>query len=76
MASVYILYSGKLDRHYTGSCKEFQFRFEDHLAMVYPESFTSNSDDWQLFLLIEGLSTFFLLLLDIHLVIISSNERN
>jgi len=55
MASVYILYSSKLDRFYTGSC-EFQFRFEDHLNKVYPGSFTTNSDDWQLFLLVENLS--------------------
>src|SRR4029077_16536118 len=56
MASVYILYSTKLDRFYTGSCNSFQFRFEDHLNKVYSTSFTSNSDDWQLFLLIEDLS--------------------
>jgi putative endonuclease len=56
MASVYILYSGKLDRYYTGSCKEFLFRFEDHLDKVYPGSYTSNSNDWQLFLLINDLS--------------------
>jgi len=56
MASVYILYSSKLDRFYIGSCKVFQFRFQDHLTKVYPKSFTSNSDDWQLFLLIEDLS--------------------
>jgi putative endonuclease len=35
--------------------KDFQFRFEEQLAKVYSE-FTSNSDDWQLFLLIDGLS--------------------
>jgi putative endonuclease len=56
MASVYILFSNKLDRFYIGSCKEFQFRFEQHLDKVYPGSFTGNADDWQLFLLIEDLS--------------------
>lgn len=56
MAVVYILYSEKRDRFYTGSCKDFQRRFHDHLNGVYPESFTSNSDDWQLALLIENLS--------------------
>src|SRR5687768_10704190 len=55
-AAVYILYSTKLDRFYTGSCFDFQFRFEDQLHKVYPRSFTSNSDDWQLFLLVENLS--------------------
>ena len=39
-----------------GSCLDFQFRFEDHLHKVYPRSFTSNSNDWQLFLLLENLS--------------------
>ena len=56
MASVYILFSNKLDRFYIGSCKEFHFRFEQHLGKVYPGSFTGNADDWQLFLLIEDLS--------------------
>ena len=56
MAAVYILHSKKLGRFYTGSCLDFQFRFEDHLRKVYPKSFTSNSDDWQLFLLLENLS--------------------
>jgi len=56
MASVYILYSKNLDKFYTGSCKEFHFRFEDHLKKVYPGSFTLNSDDWQLFLLVNSLS--------------------
>jgi putative endonuclease len=55
MASVYVLYSTKLDRFYIGSCKEFQFRFEQHLNKVYA-GFTTNADDWQLFLLVEDLS--------------------
>jgi putative endonuclease len=56
MASVYILYSEKLDRFYTGSCLDFQFRFQEHLDKVYTEGFTSNADDWKLFLLVENLS--------------------
>ena len=56
MASVYVLYSNKLDRFYIGSCKEFQFRFEQHLSKVYTGGFTSRADDWQLFLLMEDLS--------------------
>jgi putative endonuclease len=56
MASVYILYSNKLDRFYTGSCKEFQFRFKEHLDKVHANSFTTKTDDWQLFILIENLS--------------------
>jgi len=56
LAAVYILYSKKLDRFYIGSCLDFQSRFEDHLHKVYPRIFTSNSNDWQLFLLLENLS--------------------
>ena len=56
MAAVYILYSERLDRFYTGSCLEFEFRFEEHLQKVYPHSFTSNSNDWRLFFLVENLS--------------------
>jgi putative endonuclease len=56
MASVYVLYSARLDKFYTGSCKEFQFRIEDHLNKVYKRSFTTNAEDWQLCLIIEGLS--------------------
>ena len=56
MATVYILCSENLDRFYTGSCVEFHPRFEDHLYKIYPESFTSKSEDWKLFLLIENLS--------------------
>src|SRR5690606_33664696 len=56
MASVYILYSSKLDRYYTGSCKDFQFRYDQHLEKVYPSNFTTKASDWQLFLLIEDLS--------------------
>ena len=54
LAAVYILCSEKLDRFYTGSCLDFQFRFEEHLHKVYPGSFTSNSDDWRLFFLLEN----------------------
>jgi len=56
VATVYILYSKKLDRFYTGSCKDFLLRFQDHLDKIYPGSFTSNADDWQPFLLIENLT--------------------
>ena len=56
LAAVYILCSEKLARFYTGSWLDFQFRFEEHLHKVYPGSFTSNSDDWRLYFLLENLS--------------------
>jgi putative endonuclease len=49
MASVYILYSSKLDRFYTGSCKDFSYRIDQHLSKEYFKSFTAKTDDWVLF---------------------------
>ena len=49
-------YSRQLDRFYVGSCKDIKFRVEQHLNKVYPGSFTSKAEDWDLFLVIEELS--------------------
>ena len=48
MFSVYILYSEKLDRFYTGSTSDFDVRMEFH---DNPEArkFTSKANDWILF---------------------------
>jgi putative endonuclease len=54
MACVYILYSKKLDRYYTGSCKDFQSRLTQHLEKVN-SGFTARADDWEPFLVIEDL---------------------
>ncbi|MCX6275362.1 MAG: GIY-YIG nuclease family protein [Bacteroidetes bacterium] len=55
MASVYILYSESLDKHYTGSCKEIEFRIHQHLNNDL-EGFTGRAHDWQLYFLAEGLN--------------------
>ena len=56
MAYLYILYSEKLDRFYTGSCLEYNARLIDHQTFVDPTSFTAKANDWMEFLLIDNLS--------------------
>jgi putative endonuclease len=57
MASVYILYSEKLDRFYTGSCKDLSYRLLDqHLNKEFKESFTAMADDWELYHCIDELA--------------------
>ncbi|MFH2141268.1 MAG: GIY-YIG nuclease family protein [Bacteroidota bacterium] len=55
MATVYILYSKKLNRYYTGSCLELDNRMIDHIKITYKNSYTSKSDDWELYLRIDNL---------------------
>ena len=55
MAFVYILYSKSLDRFYTGSCLDLEVRMNQHLEKKYSDSFTRNSNDWELFLSIPNL---------------------
>ena len=55
MASVYILFSKKLDRYYTGSCKDLSYRTEQHLNKEFTKSFTAKSDDWELFFSVDAL---------------------
>ena len=56
LASVYILYSAVLDKFYIGSCKEFPNRFEQHLSHYFPGAFTSKTQDWSVYMLIDNLS--------------------
>lgn len=56
MASVYILYSKKLDRFYTGSCKDLSYRIKQHLNKDFNKSFTSSAEDWELHFSIDGLT--------------------
>ncbi|WP_276367990.1 hypothetical protein [Chryseolinea sp. H1M3-3] len=56
MARLYILYSSKWTDSIREVVKSFNFAFQDHLSKVYSNSFTSNADDWQLFLLVENLT--------------------
>lgn len=55
MASVYILFSKKLDRFYTGSCKDFSYRIEQHFNKDFSKSFTTKTDDWEFFFYVDNL---------------------
>jgi putative endonuclease len=55
MASVYILFSERLNRFYVGSCLEFEKRFELHQSRQFQSSFTAKTDDWSLFLRVDDL---------------------
>ena len=46
MASVYILFSAKLNKHYIGSCNDLVARMEEHKQKKYQGAYTKNSDDW------------------------------
>jgi putative endonuclease len=55
MASVYILFSAKLNKHYIGSCNDLVARLEEHKQKKYQGAYTKNSDDWELYLSINDL---------------------
>lgn len=56
MASVYILYSSKLNRYYTESCKDLDYRIDEHLNKDYIKSFTAKVDDWELYFYRDNLT--------------------
>ncbi|MDG1793836.1 MAG: GIY-YIG nuclease family protein [Flavobacteriaceae bacterium] len=53
MPFCYIIYSSKLDKYYTGSCANFDLRLKAHNSKKYAASFTSKSDDWKRFIVIQ-----------------------
>ena len=67
MADVYILYSETLNQYYTGSCKDFNIRFKEHLDKSYVNSFTSKVDDWILFYKATGLNSTQVLKIEAHI---------
>ncbi len=67
MASVYILFSKKLDRFYTGSCLDLSERLDEHLHGIYADSFTSKAIDWELFLRIDNLTYQQARLIELHI---------
>ena len=55
MASVYILYSNRINRFYIGSCLDLGERLDQHKNKVFQGGFTKIADDWELFLSFENL---------------------
>ena len=56
MATVYILYSHFLDSFYIGSCLDINQRLQEHNSKFYRGSYTSRTNDWEVFWNIENLS--------------------
>jgi putative endonuclease len=55
MASVYILFSDKHNKFYTGSCLDLEARLIDHKNKTFRNSYTANADDWELYFSINDL---------------------
>ena len=49
MASVYILFSEKLNKYYTGSCNHLQQRLGVNKNIIFKDAFIINSKDWSLY---------------------------
>ena len=49
MASVYILYSPKFNKFYTGSCLNLDERLSDHKNKIYINAYTKITGDWELY---------------------------
>ena len=50
---VYILYSKKLDRYYTGTTDDVAVRLSQHNTDHYPGSFTTKGIPWEIYLSIS-----------------------
>ena len=55
MYSLYVLFSKKLSIYYVGCCKDLGYRYELHLSKIFKGSFTTRSDDWEIFYHVDGL---------------------
>ena len=67
MASVYILFSEKLNRFYTGSCLDLLQRLQSHKDKSFTDSFTSKTEDWELFFTINDLDYRQSRLIELHI---------
>ncbi|QDW24108.1 GIY-YIG nuclease family protein [Pedobacter sp. KBS0701] len=67
MASVYILFSKKINRFYTGSCLDLLQRLQSHKDKSFTDSFTSKTEDWELFFTIDDLDYKQSRLIELHI---------
>jgi putative endonuclease len=56
MATVYILYSQKINQYYIGSCIDLEKRLSEHLSSEKDVAFTKRSDDWNVYFKIDNLT--------------------
>jgi putative endonuclease len=57
MFCVYIIYSAKLNRYYTGTTDNFSKRLNEHNAAMYNDAFTVNGIPWITHIVIDNLSS-------------------
>jgi len=67
MFYVYIIYSEKLDAFYIGQTLDIDQRLEEHNTGFFENTFTSKTDDWQLFYTIECQSRNQAILIERHI---------
>jgi putative endonuclease len=49
MATVYILYSQKINQYYIGSCLDLEKSLAEHLSVKMDVAYTKRSDDWDVY---------------------------
>jgi putative endonuclease len=57
MYLVYVIYSAKLNRYYTGTTDNIERRLQEHNDGVYKDSFTSRGMPWKIYLVIGDLES-------------------
>jgi putative endonuclease len=71
---VYILYSKELDKYYIGSTKDFDQRIKYHREKEFKSSYTTQTDDWILYHLIETENIFVARKIENHIKRMKSRE--
>lgn len=54
--TVYIIYSPSIDQFYIGQTSDLEKRLQEHNSHVYSQSFTTRSEDWEVFFTLECVS--------------------
>ena len=73
MHHVYILYSQKLNKYYTGETSNLEMRLIHHNTGFYKNAFTSIADDWVLFYKIACEDIFHARKIEKHIKLMKSN---
>ena len=64
---VYILYSHKLDKFYTGTTNDFSKRLAEHNSGIHLTSFSRKGMPWEFYLIIEDLESSQALKIEAHI---------
>ena len=74
MASVYILFSPKLDKFYIGSCVNLPNRLLEHKNKTFRNSYTRILEDWELYFEINDLDGVIARKIEIHIKSMKSKK--